>query len=82
MAHARLVRAVDTMGTLATAIMPRARATLDAAEARYAAGDAMLAETLLARRDWIALRLEVVEAQREWLAARAALSAFQKEAYP
>ncbi len=57
-------------------ILPRAESVLQAAEARYRAGDMGFSELLPVRRDWTRVRLEYLEALHEVMQAWAELSPY------
>jgi cobalt-zinc-cadmium efflux system outer membrane protein len=73
-ACARLARSLAAAKLLKDELLPRAGQILRTAEARYAQGDASLAETLPVRREHAALHLGMLEALREvmhaWLELR------------
>ena len=75
-AHLRLSRALDASRALKEGLVNQQDEIARAYEARYAAGDASLAEVLPVRRERIAARLAYLESLRDVMEAWAALSAF------
>lgn len=64
-ALADLNRALDSARVISAEILPRAQLVLTNAEARYALGDASLADVLQKRRDWNATRTSYLQALRD-----------------
>ena len=75
-AHQKLESAITAATRLREDILPRAESVLQAAEARYRAGDTGFSELLPVRRDWTRVRLEYLEALHEVMQAWAALSPY------
>lgn len=74
--HAAVARALRAARVLREDLLPRSEIVLRAAEARYAAGEARLLETLEARRVDARFRLTYLEALRDVLEAWSRLSTF------
>ncbi|MBI4584979.1 MAG: TolC family protein [Planctomycetes bacterium] len=72
----RLANALAGARILKREVLPRADTVLQAAEARYSAGDANLDEVLPVRRDHTAVRLAYLEALRNVMEAWASLSPY------
>lgn len=75
-AHSQLTAALAHSRTLKDDVLPRADTVLQAAEARYTAGDISLSEVLPVRRDWAAAQLTWLESLRDVMQAWAALTPF------
>jgi cobalt-zinc-cadmium efflux system outer membrane protein len=75
-AHQKLERAIAAATRLREDILPRAEHVLQAAEARYRAGDTGFSELLPVRRDWTRVRLEYLETLHEVMQAWAELSPY------
>jgi len=72
--YLQLTGALVSSRTLKTEILGQADTVLQAAEARYAAGDISLTEILPVRRDWAAVQLSYLESLRDLMQAWAAVS--------
>lgn len=68
-AYAQLTAALAIDRAFKTEILPRAETVVKAAEARYTAGDASLAEVLPVRRDWATIQLSHLESLRDVMQA-------------
>jgi cobalt-zinc-cadmium efflux system outer membrane protein len=68
-AHARLATALASSRALRSEILPRAGTVLNAAEARYAAGDISLGEILPVRREATDVQLAYLESLRDVMEA-------------
>jgi cobalt-zinc-cadmium efflux system outer membrane protein len=75
-AHARLSQAVVRANLFREEVLPKAQTVLQAAEARYAAGDIGLAEVLPVRRDHTEVRLAHLAALRDAMEAWSDLKLF------
>jgi outer membrane protein TolC len=75
-AHQKLASAIAAATRLRESILPRAESVLQAAEARYRAGDTGFSELLPVRRDWTRVRLDYLETLHEVMQAWAALSPY------
>ncbi|MFM1770131.1 MAG: hypothetical protein RJA22_2660 [Verrucomicrobiota bacterium] len=75
-AHAQLTAALANRRALKEEVLPRADLLLQAAEARYAAGDSSLTDVLPVRRDWAAVQLAYLESLRDVMQAWVALTPF------
>ncbi len=76
-AHLALSAALSNVRILKDKVLPRVATVRDALEARYAAGDAGLAEVLQVRRESSAAQLDYLEALREVMLAWGELQAFR-----
>jgi len=77
-AHVRLSAAVEAARLLRDEMLPRAETVAKGMEARYAAGDASLADALPVRRERTALRLAYLETLREVMEAWSELAPYVK----
>ena len=74
--HLQLTAALATSATFKTEILSRAETVLNAAEARYSAGDLSLTEILPVRRDWAAVQLSYLESLRDVMQAWGEVKSF------
>jgi cobalt-zinc-cadmium efflux system outer membrane protein len=75
--YLQLTAALANRQTFKTEILGKAETILQAAEARYAAGDISLAELLPVRRDWAAVQLSYLESLRDVMQAWGEVKGFE-----
>jgi outer membrane protein, heavy metal efflux system len=75
-AYIQLTTSLANSRALQTEILSRADSVLNAAEARYAAGDISLSDLLPIRRDWAGVQLDYLESLRDVMQAWAELSGY------